>query len=46
MIVLRFFEDRTEAETARLLEVSVGTVKSQRAKGLRALRLRLAEEHR
>ena len=29
VIVLRFFEDRTERETAALLGVSVGTVKSQ-----------------
>ncbi|MGP3928481.1 sigma-70 family RNA polymerase sigma factor [Nonomuraea sp. KM88] len=29
VIVLRFFEDRTERETAQLMGVSIGTVKSQ-----------------
>jgi len=36
-VVLRYYEDLPEAEVARLLRVSVGTVKSQAAKGLAAL---------
>jgi RNA polymerase sigma-70 factor (sigma-E family) len=38
VLVLRFFEDRTEAEAAVLLDVTIGTVKSQAAKGLARLR--------
>jgi len=36
-VVLRFYADLPEAEVARLLHVSVGTVKSQTARGLRQL---------
>lgn len=39
VIVLRFFDDLTETETARALGVSVGTVKSQTAKALAKLRV-------
>jgi RNA polymerase sigma-70 factor (sigma-E family) len=41
VLVLRYYEDLTEAETARLLAISVGTVKSQSARALRTLRERL-----
>lgn len=38
VLVLRYFEDRTEAETAELLGCSLGTVKSQHHKAMRRLR--------
>ena len=37
-MVLRYVEDRTEAETAELLGCSVGTVKSQCHRALSKLR--------
>lgn len=39
VVVLRYFEDLTEAQTAQVLDCSVGTVKSQSARALAALRL-------
>jgi RNA polymerase sigma-70 factor (sigma-E family) len=38
-IVLRFFDDQTVAETARILGCSVGTIKSQVSKALARLRV-------
>lgn len=39
VIVLRFFEDMTEAQAAAVLDCSVGTVKSQTSRAIAALRL-------
>ena len=39
VIMLRYYEDRTEAETAQIMGCSVGTVKSQAAKALAKLRV-------
>jgi RNA polymerase sigma-70 factor (sigma-E family) len=43
VLVLRFYEDLSEAQTAQLLGVSVGTIKSQCSRALSSLRQRLAE---
>ena len=43
VIVLRYFEDLSEAETARALGMSVGSVKSQASRGLERLRADLRQ---
>ena len=43
VLVLRYWEDRSIEETARLLGTSEGNVKSQSSRGLTALRSALAE---
>ena len=46
VIVLRYYEDLTEAETARLLDCSVGAVKSHCSRALAKLRVDTAVEAR
>ena len=43
VLVLRYWEDLSEAETAAILECSIGTVKSQASRGLDRLRAVLGE---
>ena len=38
MVVLRYYEDLSEAETARVMGVSIGTVKSATSRALAKLR--------
>ncbi len=44
-VLLRYYADLSEAETAQVLGVSPGTVKSQTAKGLRQLQRLLEPTH-
>lgn len=43
VVLLRYYEDRPESDVARILGVSIGTVRSQAAKALVKLRDRRAE---
>jgi len=45
VVVLRYFEDMTEAQTADVLDISVGTVKSHMSRALAAMRAGLPEEY-
>jgi RNA polymerase sigma factor (sigma-70 family) len=38
VLVLRYLDDQSEAETAQLLNIPLGTVKSRAARGLASLR--------
>jgi RNA polymerase sigma-70 factor (ECF subfamily) len=43
-VVLRYLDDMNEAQTAEVLQCSVGTIKSQTARGLAKLRALLADD--
>lgn len=43
VIVLRYYEDLSEAETAEVLGISIGTVKSQASRAIAAMRSRVGD---
>ena len=43
VLVLRFYEDLSEAEIARVLGISTGSVNTHASRGLKALRLQLGD---
>jgi RNA polymerase sigma-70 factor (sigma-E family) len=45
VLVLRYFDDLSEAETAAALDIAPGTVKSQTARALARLRERIPTDH-
>ena len=46
VLVLRYFEELSEAETAAALDCSVGAVKSQTSRGLAKLRVIMTADDR
>jgi len=46
VIVLRYYEDLSEAEIARVMNISTGTVKSQASRALAAMRARVQDDPR
>src|SRR5205823_8164162 len=45
VVVLRFYEDMTEAQVADVLDISVGTVKSHASRALSSMRARMPNDY-